>query len=102
MLNLESPYLVYKENIGYPSDFQGFYSEGLGVGFTCIIANRSLSIPWDQLEPIPGPNRRFDYRGNSPNLRCIFESKGTKYRRNQHGQIEDGLKKKEYTRGRGE
>lgn len=94
ILNLESPHLVYKEDVGYSSDFQGFYSQGLGVGFTCLIASKSLNIPWDQLEPIPGPEKRFDYRGNSPNLSCMFESKGTKYRDKQNSQIENGLDKK--------
>lgn len=94
ILNLESPYLVYKEDVGYSSDFQIFYSEGIGVGITCLIATKYLGIPYDQLEPIPGPGTRFDYRGQSGNLKCIFESRGTKYIGNQIPQVEWGMDKK--------
>lgn len=101
VLDLESPILCFK-NIGYASDFQTVYSEAVGVGMTCLIASRCFNIPWDILEPIPGPGRRFDYLGILGNRRYLFESKGTKYRSNQQAQIIDGLDKKKYVREKGE
>lgn len=100
ILDLESQYLVFKEGIGFSSDFQIFYSEGIGVGVTCLIANKCFNIPWDQLEPVPGPETRFDYRGKSGSLDCIFESKGTKYPNKQSSQIIGGINKKKIYRKR--
>ncbi|MFC1987916.1 hypothetical protein ACFLVH_05185 [Chloroflexota bacterium] len=102
LLDLELPYLVYKEDVGHGSDFQIFYSQGVGVGITCLIASKYLGIPFDQLEPIPGPGTRFDYRGQSGNLKCIFESRGTKYEYTQDSQIEGGIDKKAICKKRGD
>lgn len=102
ILDLESPYLVFKEAVGFSSDFQIFYSEAIGVGVTCLIASKGFNIPWDQLEPIPGPGTRFDYRGKSGNLACIFESRGTKYPYSQSSQISSGIEKKRVCRSRGD
>lgn len=93
-LDLESPYLVYKKGIGYGSDFQTLYSMGIGVGMTCLVASKCLGVPFDQLEPIPGRGTRFDYRGQSRNLKCIFESKGTSHKGNQSSQVKNGIDKK--------
>ena len=68
----------------------------------CLIAERYFGIPWDQLGSLPGPGKRFDYRGTTPQLQCIFESKGTSYRNHQTTQIQDGLDKKATHHARGE
>lgn len=102
ILDLESPYLVYKDDMGYGSDFQIFYSNGVGVGMSCLIASKCLGIPYDQFEPIPGPGTRFDYRGKSGNLKCVIESRGTKYEGNQYLQVKEGMEKKTTCKKRGD
>jgi len=102
LLDLESPYLVYKDEMGYGSDFQIFYSYGVGVGMSCLIASKCLGIPYDQFEPIPGPETRFDYRGESRDLRCVIESRGTKYKDTQYSQVEGGIEKKATCKKRGD
>lgn len=87
---------------GYGSDLQTSRSQEVGIGMLCLIAERYFGIPWDQLGPLVGQGKRFDYRGSTSNLRCIFESKGTSYRTNQIHQIEDGLDKKQSHHDRGE
>jgi hypothetical protein len=68
----------------------------------CLVAAECFDVQWDQLEPIPGPGRRFDFRAVGSALRGIFEAKGTKYRGSQFGQISDGLAKKAKHRTAGE
>ena len=62
----------------------------------CLIAERYFGIPWDQLGPLPGQGKRFDYRGITGQLQCIFEAKGTSHSANQNAQINSGLDKKQY------
>lgn len=72
---------------------------------TCLIANRFFNINWDQLGPIPGRGKRFDYRApivNGNEGKAIFEAKGTKYIHNQISQISHGIEKKEAHHSRGE
>jgi hypothetical protein len=66
----------------------------MGVGVVCLIASDHLGFPWDQLGPIPGRGKRFDYRARSRDRSGILEAKGTQYRNNQESQIKDGLAKK--------
>jgi len=100
VLDLEGPHLRFQGDYG--SDFQTTYSQIVGVGMMCLIAKHYFGIPWDQLGPIPGRGRRFDYRGTNGGLRCIFESKGTSRKSTQGRQIEDGLRKKEAHHSRGD
>ncbi len=99
ILNLESPNLSFQGAYG---DLQTIFSQEIGIGMTCLIAERCFGIPWDQIGSLPGRGRRFDYRGISGQLKCIFESKGTSHRGNQDGQIDRGLKKKRAHHARGE
>lgn len=100
ILDLEGPYLAFQG--AYGGDLQTPRSQEIGIGMMCLIAERCFGIPWDQLGPLPGQGKRFDYRGVSGVLQCIFESKGTSYRSNQSGQIENGLDKKSAHHARGE
>ncbi|WP_253993383.1 hypothetical protein [Myxococcus qinghaiensis] len=68
----------------------------------CLFASRLWNIPWDQLESIPAPGKRFDYRGSNNSIRGIFEAKGTKYSRNQGAHIKHGVEKKAEHHKRGE
>jgi hypothetical protein len=100
ILDLEGPYLLFRG--AYGSDLQISRSQEIGIGMLCLIAERHSGIPWDQLGPLPGQGKRFDYRGSTPRLRCIFESKGTSHRSNQRTQILSGLDKKTAHHARGE
>ncbi len=100
IMDLEGPYLTFRG--GYGRDLQTPRSQEIGIGMMCLIAERSFGIPWDQLGPLPGQGKRFDYRGMSGQLQCIFESKGTSYKGNQDGQIGDGINKKRAHHERGE
>jgi hypothetical protein len=92
VLDLEGAYLTFRGDFG--ADLQTARSQEVGIGFTCLIAERYFGIPWDQLGPIPGQGKRFDYRGAGNGFDCIFEAKGTSYLHNQSSQIEDGIEKK--------
>ncbi len=100
ILDLEGPHLAFQG--GYGADLQIARSQELGIGMLCLIAERYFGIPWDQLGPLPGKGKRFDYRGATPQLRCIFEAKGTSHRTNQANQIDSGLEKKAAHHARGE
>lgn len=100
ILDLESPHLSFRG--AYGSDLQTPRSQEVGIGMLCLIAERHFGIPWDQLGPLPGQGKRFDYRGTTPQLQCIFESKGTSHIRNQTSQIRSGLDKKAAHHTRGE
>ena len=76
ILDLDAPQLCFIP--GLDSDLQTPRSQELGIGMTCLLASRCFSIPWDQLDSIPAPGKRFDYRAAANGLKCIFESKGTK------------------------
>ncbi len=78
----------------FHSDMLANRSEEFGVGMTCLIAEKLIGIPLDQIEPIPGPGTRFDYRGSNGRLNCIFESKGTTHKSNQNHQVITGINKK--------
>ena len=93
ILDLQGTYLSFRGEYG--SDLQISRSQEIGIGMLCLIAERHFGIPWDQLGPLPGQSKRFDYRGETPQLKCIFESKGTSHRDNQTTQIRNGLAKKE-------
>jgi len=100
ILDLESDHLSF---IGaYGSDLQASRSQEIGIGMMCLVAERHFNIPWDQLGPLPGRGRRFDYRGNNRVFDCIFESKGTSHIGNQLAQINSGLEKKDAHHARGE
>lgn len=100
ILDLESDHLSIRG--AYGSDLQAARSQEVGIGFMCLIAERHFNIPWDQLGPLPGRGKRFDYRGNNGVLDCIFESKGTSHIGNQSAQINSGLEKKDAHHSRGE
>lgn len=100
ILDLEGPYLAFRGDYG--SDLQIARSQEIGIGILCLIAERCFGIPWVQLGSLPGQGKRFDYRGTTASLRCIFEAKGTSYRGNQASQIESGLQKKAAHHARGE
>lgn len=100
LIELDGQTLWFRD--GIPSDFQTPRSQEIGVGMMCLIAGECFDVEWDQLEAIPGRGRRFDYRATTPRHRCIFESKGTKYRYSQRGQIAEGLEKKIEHHNRGE
>lgn len=100
ILDLEGPHLSFHGDYG--SDLQIARSQEIGIGMLCLIAERFFHIPWDQLGPLPGQGKRFDYRGMTPQLRCIFEAKGTSRRASQASQIESGLDKKIAHHNRGE
>ena len=100
ILDLESQHLRFKP--GMDSDLQTPRSQEIGIGITCLIANKLYNIPWDQLESLPGPGLRFDYRAKTNNFDGIFESKGTSHKRNQVGQMRHGIQKKEAHHERGE
>jgi len=87
---------------GIESDLQTVRSQEIGIGVTCLFANRFWQIPWDQLVQIPGPGKRFDYRGEANGVQAIFEAKGTKYLSKQASQIQSGLEKKEAHHNRGD
>lgn len=99
ILDLEGPYLAFQGDYG--PDLQIARSQEIGIGMLCLVAERCFGIPWDQLGPLPGQGRRFDYRGTAAQLCCIFEAKGTSNRAYQTSQIESGLGKKaaHHTRG---
>ena len=97
VLDLQGPHLRFRGDYG--ADLQTTRSHEIGIGLMCLIAQRCFGIDWDQLEALPGQGRRFDYRGRTEHLRCIFEAKGTSSRAYQTSQIESGLDKKaEYHR----
>jgi hypothetical protein len=77
-------------------------SQEVGIGMVCLLANRLFDVPWDQLGSLPGQGLRFDYRGRRDKFDGIFESKGTRHRGNQKGQIANGLEKKEAHHARGD
>lgn len=99
-LDLREPHLCFRADV--ESDFQAPRSQEVGVGVTCLIASKHLGVPWDQLGPIPGRGKRFDYRAKTSALSCILEAKGTKYRDYQRAQIQHGIEKKELHRAAGE
>lgn len=92
ILDLEGNHLSFQGDFG--SDLQTARSQEIGIGFTCLLAQQYFGIPWDQLGPIPGQGKRFDYRGVANGRDCIFEAKGTSYLNNQASQIEHGVDKK--------
>lgn len=100
VLDLDGPHLSFRGNYG--SDLQIPRSMEIGIGMMCLIAERYLGIPWDQLGPLPGRGKRFDYRGTAGTLDCIFESKGTSNQASQTTQIKSGLGKKIAHHQRGE
>jgi len=100
VLDLQSDTLCFVEGIN--SDLQTPRSQEMGIGMQCLLAEKTFGIPWDQLCSLPGPGLRFDYRGRTENLDCIFESKGTSHRDNQSSQILDGVQKKQAHHNRGE
>ncbi len=100
ILDLEAPNLSFQGTYG--SDLQTARSQEIGIGIMCLLAERHFNIPWDQLGPLPGRGKRFDYRGTDGVLNCIFESKGTSHIGNQSSQINDGIDKKDAHHNRGE
>lgn len=100
ILDLERPYLCFKG--GMESDLKTPRSQEMGIGIMCLLASKAFNVPWDQLEALPGPGLRFDYRGQTNGFDGIFESKGTSHRGNQSGQISHGIQKKEAHHDRGE
>jgi hypothetical protein len=100
ILDLEGPHLSFKNLYG--SDLQIARSQEIGIGMMCLIAERYFNIPWDQLGPLPGRGKRFDYRGHNGSINCIFESKGTSHIHNQSKQIDNGIEKKNEHHARGD
>jgi len=100
ILDLESDHLSFQGEYG--SDLQTARSQEIGIGIMCLFAGRYFNIPWDQLGPLPGRGKRFDYRGTNGHFDCIFEAKGTSHLGYQTKQINDGLEKKDAHHNRGE
>lgn len=100
ILDLESDHLSFQGTYG--SDLQTARSHEVGIGIMCLLAERHFNIPWDQLGPLPGRGKRFDYRGTDGVLDCIFESKGTSHIGYQYRQINEGLVQKHAHHSRGE
>jgi len=100
ILDLEAPYLHFQGSYG--SDLQASRSQEVGIGFTCLLAERYFHIPWDQLGSLPAIGKRFDYRGTNGQVDCIFECKGTSRIEYQSSQIHNGLEKKNAYHARGE
>lgn len=102
ILDFNAEKISFKPN--KESDLQTNRSNEIGIGMTCLIANRFFNINWDQFESIPvGRGERFDYRAPIGNEgKAIFEAKGTKYFHNQIPQISHGIRKKEAYHSRGE
>lgn len=92
IFDLESPHLAFQGTYG--SDLQTARSQEIGIGMMCLISEKHLNIPWDQLGPLPGVGKRFDYRGANGGYEAILESKGTSHRGYQQTQIADGFDKK--------
>lgn len=87
----------------YPdSDLATPRSQEIGIGMVCLLANQMFNVPWDQLGSLPGQGLRFDYRGRRNGFDGIFESKGTRHRGNQNGQIDHGIQKKAAHHDRGD
>lgn len=93
ILDLQGDHLSFHGDYG--ADLQTPRSQEIGIGFTCLIGERYFGIPWDQLGPLPGTGKRFDYRGSRDGLDGIFEAKGTSHQSNQITQIKSGIEKKE-------
>lgn len=100
ILDLEGDHLTFRGE--YDSDLKTARSQEVGIAFMCLIAQRHLGIPWDQLGSLPGVGKRFDYRGERNGLQCILEAKGTSYPEKQRSQIADGISKKEAHHNNGE
>lgn len=94
ILDFEGEHLGYKPNLQMDSDLQTNRSNEIGIGVGCLIANKLFNVNWDTLESVKGPGRRFDYRATVPGQNFAYEFKGTKHRRKQKEQIENGLEKK--------
>jgi len=99
-LDLEADELCFHQHPD--SDLVTPQSQAVGIGMLCLLAYRFFDIPWDQLGSLPGPGLRFDYRGRGPGIDAIFESKGTRHRGNQSGQISSGVEKKAAHHQRGQ
>ncbi|MFN8414398.1 MAG: hypothetical protein U0Z26_18605 [Anaerolineales bacterium] len=100
ILDLEGDHLTFRGD--YDSDLKTARSQEIGIAFMCLIAQKHLSIPWDQLGSLPGTGKRFDYRGEGNGLQCILEAKGTSSPERQRSQIVDGISKKEAHHNNGE
>ena len=92
ILALESGRLRFRDS--KDSDNRTNESREVGIGVTCLLASRVWHFPWDQLEPIRGPGKRFDYRAEVNGLTGIFEAKGSTYLSVQRDQVLSGLAKK--------
>ncbi len=76
-------------------DFKTNRTMELGTGMACLFVWKCWSVPWDQLAPIRGPGKRYDYRCVTPSgWRGIIEAKGATSKGTQKRQVNDGLKKK--------
>ena len=100
ILDLESDSLAFQGTYG--SDLQTPRSQEIGIGMMCLLSEKYLNIPWDQLGPLPGVGKRFDYRGANGGYEAILECKGTSDRGKQLPQIANGLDKKSAHHDRGE
>jgi len=100
IFDLESDNLAFHGTYG--SDLQAARSQEIGIGMMCLLSEKHLNIPWDQLGPLPGVGKRFDYRGANGGFNAILECKGTSHLGNQKPQITSGLDKKAAHHERGE
>jgi hypothetical protein len=100
ILDLQSRELRFRPSPD--SDNRTNESREIGLGVACLLASRVWKIPWDQLETIRGPGKRFDLRGERPNLTAIIEAKGSTSRARQRERVADGLAKKAAHHKRGE
>jgi hypothetical protein len=72
ILEFDGTTLAFRSDLD--SDLQTPRSQEIGIGMMCLIAGTCFSVPWDQLESIPGPGRRFDYRAVANNLNLPYSS----------------------------
>lgn len=83
-------------------DFPSSLSHEIGVGFCCLAASAGWGVPWDQLMPIPGRGKRFDFRGKSGEYRGIWEAKGSTVYETQLSQVRQSRDQKAEHRARGD
>lgn len=87
---------------GMDPDLKTPRSQEIGIGMMCLVASKIFGVPWDHLEALPGPGKRFDYGGFENGFDGIFESKGTSRLGYQSNQIINGIEKKAAHHQRGE
>jgi hypothetical protein len=94
LLDFQGQNLGFKTTVNIDSDLQTNRSNEIGIGVGCLLANKLFNVDWDTLESIKGQGKRFDYRATNLGQNYAYEFKGTKHRRKQNKQVENGIAKK--------